>query len=85
VFALLRSALGTAITGQVRWRGRNYPVAPLRSAARAAERRDWAAARARNGRSRPAPVPPGARSDAYGDDPGAPGAGRRERERGAAN
>jgi hypothetical protein len=46
-WAMLRSAARTLVTGQVRWRGRSYPVARLRAAARAAEARDRAAARAR--------------------------------------
>jgi hypothetical protein len=45
--AMLRSTARALVTGQVRWRGRRYPVAPLRAAARAAESRDRAAARAR--------------------------------------
>jgi hypothetical protein len=48
--AMLRSAARALVTGQVRWRGRAYPVARLRAAARAAEARDAAAARARAGR-----------------------------------
>jgi len=61
VAALLQAAGRALLTGQVRWRGRRYPLAWLRASARADAERDRAAARARAREDTGTPARAGAR------------------------